>query len=401
MSGLWLYAWRGLSSDGAFCSGHMLGAGKVAIRRQLIGQQVQPFRVRIAGYLGAGYWRKQHLAAMTSQLASLLGAGLPLRESLHLLAQDHPRTGWRCLLRLLGAKIEQGQTLSQALADFPQVFPPLYCAMTALGELTGRLDCCCRSLAEHEIGRERLKKRVAAALRYPAVICLTATAVVGLMLIWVLPEFARLYAGLGAPLPASTRGLLMLAEHAGGYGLAGGVAAAMLYGAYRRACHYHPRWRRHIQMGLLYLPGLGALIRHHNIYLLFQTLAMTHPAGVPLDSGLAAAAHTVGHAGYRQAVWQLHQHIQQGYALHQAFYRHRLFPPHCHQLIKTGEFAGTLDEVFHQLARLHEQRTHQLTDALGQLVEPLLLLIVGGAVCGLVLVLYLPLLQLGEVMGRI
>jgi len=400
MSGAWLYAWQGVDPDGNASAGHLLGRNKMAVRKALIEHNLQPLNVRIVGYIGRGYWRKQQLAAMMAQLASVLGAGLPLRESLAVLAEDHPRAGWRCLLRLLSAKIEQGLTLSQALADFPHIFPPVYCAMMALGELTGRLDRCCHTLAEQEARLDRLTKSVLAALRYPLFILFMAAAVIGLMMMMVLPEFAGLYAQLDAPLPASTRRLLGLAEHAGGIGLTVLMFAIVLYGGYRRVRHRYTALRHHALMWLLYLPGLGALIRQHNLYLLFQSLAMTHPAGITLDNSLEVAAHTLSHPGYRQAVLGLRRHIQRGYDLHQAFYRHRLFPPHCHQLIKTGEFSGTLEQVFRQLSLMHEQRTQQLTDALAQMAEPLLLLILGGIVCALMMMLYLPLMQLGEVFGH-
>lgn len=399
MNGYWLYRWRGITDEGEMREGHLLAAGKMSVRQDLINQDVQPLTVRTIGYLSSGYWHDGRLMDLTSQLASLLEAGLPLRESLRLLADDHPRLGWRCLLRLLSAKIEQGHTLSLACSDFPVVFSPLYCGLLALGELTGRLDRCCRLLAEHELRLGQLKKKVRGALRYPAFICLTAAAVLTLMLTLILPEFARLYAGVNAPLPALTRGLMALAAAAGDHCLTALLGALPLYGGYRRVCYYHPRWRQRTQAALLYLPWLGRLVRHHNLHQLFQTLAITQQAGITLDNGLEMAVRTLHHPSFRHAAQLLQQHIRQGFALYQAFEGQRLFPPHCRHLIKTGEHTGTLDEVFQQLARLHEQQTYRLADGLAQLAEPLLLLIMGGLVCAMVIVLYLPLLQLGEVFG--
>jgi len=400
MTGYWLYRWRGITEEGDIREGHQLAASKMSVRQDLIGQDIQPLKVRTTGYLPAGYWQDGRLTDLTSQLAALLEAGLPLRESLRLLADDHPRTGWRCLLRLLSAKIEQGHTLSLACADFPVVFSPLYCGLLALGELTGRLDHCCRLLADHESRLGQLKKKVRGALRYPAFICLTAATVLTLMLTLILPEFARLYATINAPLPGPTRGLMALAATVGDHGVTALSATLLLFGGYRRTCYYHPRWRQRTQAALLYLPWLGRLVSHHNLHQLFQTLAITHEAGITLDNGLEMAVRTLNHPSYRQAAQQLQQHIRQGFALYQAFEQLRLFPPHCRQLIKTGEYTGTLDKVFQQLARLHEQHTYRLADGLAQLAEPLLLLLMGGLVCAMVIVLYLPLLQLGEVFGH-
>ena len=400
MSGYWFYGWSGVDAEGEPRAGEVLGSDKTSVKLQLIGQHIQPLTVRTKGYCSARYWRSGHLMDMTRQLASLLGAGLPLRESLHLLAEDHPRAGWRCLLRSLGAKIEQGHTLSLACGDFAAVFSPLYRAMLALGELTGRMDHCCRLLAEHEYRQQQLQKKVRGAMRYPIVICLTAALVLSLMLALILPEFARLYDGLNAPLPAPTRGLLTLSDAIGNHGFTWLLTALLLYGMYRRTGYYHPRLRQWLQTARLYLPWLGELIRQHNLHQFFQTLAITHQAGITLDNGLSMAAHTLDHTCYRQAALALQQQIKQGFALHQAVGQQKIFPAHCRHLIKTGEYTGTLDEVFAQLARLHEQQTFRLAETLAQLAEPLLLIITGAVVCALVLVLYLPILQLGEAFGQ-
>lgn len=400
MSGYWLYRWRGVDAQGELHEGELLGSDKTAVKLQLISRDLQPLTVRTKGYCSTGYWRDGQLMDMTRQLASLLGAGLPLRESLHLLAEDHPRAGWRCLLRSLSARIEQGHALSLACGDFAAVFSPLYCAMLALGELTGRLDHCCRLLAEHESRRQQLQKKVRGAMRYPMVICLTAAGVVTLMLTLILPEFAGLYAGMNAPLPAPTRGLLTLAAAIGNHGVTWLLIAVLLYGIYRRIGFYQPHLRQWLQAARLYLPWLGELMRQHNLHQLFQTLAITHQAGITLDNGLSTAARTLDNPCYRQAALALQQQIKQGFALHQALGQQRIFPAHCRHLIKTGEYSGTLDDVLAQLARLHEQKTYRLAEALAQLAEPLLLIMTGAVVCVLVLVLYLPLLQLGEVFGQ-
>ncbi|XBS70544.1 type II secretion system F family protein [Acerihabitans sp. KWT182] len=158
MKGYWLYRWRAVTAEGEMIEGHRLAYGKRAVLEELIKEDLQPLKLRAVAYLSSGYWRDGRLMDLTSQLASLLEAGLPLRESLRLLGDDHPRAGWRCLLRLLSAKIEQGHSLSLACAGFPGVFSPLYCGLLELGELTGRLDRCCRLLAEHESRQGKLKK---------------------------------------------------------------------------------------------------------------------------------------------------------------------------------------------------------------------------------------------------
>ncbi len=400
INGQWLFRWRGLSKTGEPCEGERIGTSRKAVCRLLVREGLQPFSVHLSGYLPASYWQRAALIELSLQLASLLGAGLPLRDSLHLLAEDHPGAGWRCVLASLAARIEQGQSLSIALTAFPQVFPATWPPMVTLGEMTGRLDQCFSQLADNEGNLQLLKQQVIQALRYPLFVCFTAVLVLVGMFTLVLPEFARLYQSAGAVLPGPTRALLTLAEVLERYGLLLLAMMSLLAMVYRRTLRQNPVWRQVTGRLLLRLPMLGRVIRHHNIYLLFRTLAMTHPAGITLDNGLALAAATASHQAYHLAIIEFMTHIRHGHAFSQALLNHKLFPPQCRLLIKTAEYAGTLDDIFGQLAGLHEQRTRQLARALTQWAEPLLLLIVGGMVCGLVFVLYLPLLDLGEVMGH-
>ncbi|TKI08769.1 protein transport protein HofC [Martelella alba] len=400
MSGYWLYRWQGICSKGKPHEGELLGTDKSSAGRYLISRDLQPLSIRPCAYLPQRYWRNARFTDMATQLASLLEAGMTLVEGLRLLADDNPCAGWRCLLRMLAERIEQGHPLSLACADFPRVFSPLHRALFALGELTGRLEHCCRLLAEHEGRRAALARKIRAALRYPLFISLSAMAVLVAMLIWVLPEFSRLYASLNAPLPAPTRGLLTLAADVTEHGLAI-LAAALLPGAITvRLWHHHPRWRRRVEAAILRCPWLGDMLRHHALHHLFHTLAVTHQAGITLDNGLEMAARALTPSCYAEAALQLHRHIRQGFALHLAFRRHPLFPAHCHQLIRTGEFTGTLDDVFERLAALHRQQACQSADGITRLAEPALMLLLGGLVCALVVILYLPLLQLGDAFGH-
>lgn len=356
----------------------------------------QPFRLRIHGWLPARYWQRRVLIDLTDRLASLLQTGLPLRESLTLLGAEYPRAGWRCLLAQIGADIERGVTLSRACAAWPQVFPPVWCAMFALGELTGRLDSCCAELAQSEARLWRLRQQVMRSLRYPLLVSMGAVAVLLLMLLMLLPAFARIYASAGVPPPPTAALLLRFAAHAGEQGLVYLAVALALYGVWRRLCHYHPRWRHRLRATALWLPLAGPLLRHHALHQLFQTLSMTYRAGIALDRALAVAARAVGHPRYRQAVLRCRQDLRRGKALHQTLAPTSLFPAHCRWLIRNGELTGTLDEVLSQLARLHGEQAREKAEQLAQLAEPALLLLTGA----MVVILYLPLLQLGEVFSQ-
>ncbi|MGP4141416.1 MAG: type II secretion system F family protein [Sodalis sp. (in: enterobacteria)] len=400
MSGCWLWRWQGLSAEGLPCRGEMIGRSRRDCGLRLVAQGNQPFRLRLYGWLPARYWQRRALIALTDRLASLLHAGLPPRESLKLLASEYPRAGWRCLLAQLGADIERGLSLSRACAAWPQVFPPVWCGMFALGELTGTLDSCCAELAKSEARLWHLRQQVIRSLRYPLLVCLGAAGVMLLMLLVLLPAFARIYTDAGAPLPPTAALLLRTAAHGREYGLAYLAGGLALYGAWRRLCHYHPRWRGRLRAALLWLPLAGPLLRHHALHQLFQTLSMSHSAGIALDRALAVAARAVGHPRYRQALLRCRRDLRRGKALHQALAPAALFPAHCRWLIRSGELTGTLDEVLAQLAQCHGEQARQKAERLAQLAEPALLPLAGAMVCGLMVILYVPLLQLGEVFSQ-
>lgn len=293
MSGCWLWRWQDLSAEGQLCRGEIIGHSRRDCGLRLVALGHQPFRLRIHGWLPARYWQRRALIDLTDRLASLLQTGLTLRESLTLLGAEYPRAGWRCLLAQIGADIERGGTLSRACAAWPQVFPPVWCAMFALGELTGRLDSCCAELAQSEARLWRLRQQVMRSLRYPLLVSMGAVGVLLLMLLMLLPAFARIYASAGVPLPPTAALLLRFAAHAGEQGLVYLAVALSLYGVWRRLCHYHPRWRHRLRATALWLPLAGPLLRHHALHQLFQTLSMTHRAGIALDRALAVAARAV------------------------------------------------------------------------------------------------------------
>ncbi|MBT9432383.1 type II secretion system F family protein [Candidatus Sodalis endolongispinus] len=391
MSGCWLWRWQGLSAEGQLCRGEVIGRSRRDCGLRLVALGHQPFRLRIHGWLPARYWQRRVLIDLTDRLASLLQTGLTL------LGAEYPRAGWRCLLAQIGADIERGVTLSRACAAWPQVFPPVWCAMFALGELTGRLDSCCAELVQSEARLWRLRQQVMRSLRYPLLVSMGA---VGVLLLMLLPAFARIYASAGVPLPSTAALLLRFAAHAGEQGLVYLAVALALYAVWRRLCHYHPRWRHRLRATALWLPLAGPLLRHHALHQLLQTLSMTHRAGIALDRALAVAARAEGHPRYRQAVLRCRQDLRRGKALHQTLAPTSLFPAHCRWLIRNGELTGTLDEVLSQLARLHGEQAREKAEQLAQLAEPALLLLTGAMVCGLVVILYLPLLQLGEVFSQ-
>lgn len=399
MKTLRLFLWQAIDPHGQLREGELMSGKKNEVSQWLIEQGLQPCQINSGKRISPGQWRGEPLIQFTRQLATLLQAGLPLVSGLQLLAAEHPSAAWRCLLREVSEQVRQGQPFSEVIAEQHAVFPLIYRQLIAIGELTGHLDECCLQLAQQQEAQQKLQKKVIKALRYPLFICPVALLVSILMLVMVLPEFAGVYQSFNAPLPWFTQGLLNFSTLLidSGPWLAA-ILVCMAY-TYLRRLHPQPQWRRREQAALLRLPLIAHLIKGGCLSQIFRILAMTQQAGLSLVDGLAAAALSVDNLFYRQAIDNIRQQISQGQTFHRALEQQALFPTLCQQLVRVGEESGSLDTLLGKLAAWHEQQTFELADTLAQTLEPLLMLVVGGIVGTLVIAMYLPIFQLGNVLG--
>ncbi|CAI1802164.1 protein transport protein HofC [Serratia proteamaculans] len=399
MKALRLFLWQAIDPQGQLRQGELMSSEKNRVSQWLIEQGLQPCQINSGKRIAPSQWRGEPLIQFTRQLATLLQAGLPLVSGLQLLATEHPSAAWRCLLREVGEQVQQGQPFSEVIAGQHAIFPLIYRQLIAIGELTGHLDECCLQLAQQQEAQQKLQKKVVKALRYPLFICAVALLVSILMLVMVLPEFAGVYQSFDAPLPWFTQGLLNLSTlliHGGPWLAA--ILGCTLF-AYFRRLHPQPHWRRREQAVLLRLPLIAQLIKGGCLSQIFRILAMTQQAGLTLIEGLNAAALSVDNLFYRQAIERVQQQIAQGQTFHNALGQQALFPTLCQQLVRVGEESGSLDTLLGKLALWHEQQTFELADTLAQTLEPILMLVVGGIVGTLVIAMYLPIFQLGNVLG--
>lgn len=394
-----LFFWQAIDAEGKICRGEVMSSEKSRVSQQLIEQGLQPCQIKHGKRIPSRQWRGDPLIHFTRQLATLLQAGLPLVSALQMLATEHPAAAWRCLLRQLGEQVRQGQPFSEAVAEQRAIFPQIYRQLIAIGELTGNLDRCCLQLAQQQESRQKLHSKVTRALRYPLFVCTLALLVSILMLVMVLPEFAGVYQSFDAPLPWFTQGLLHLSALLIGTGPYLALALGGLIFSYRRWLHPQPQWCRREQAIQLRLPLAARLIAGSALSQIFRILAMTQQAGLTLVDGLNAAALAMDNLFYRQALEQVQQRIAEGESFHHALSQQPLFPALCRQLVRVGEESGSLDSLLDKLAQWHERQTLELADTLAQTLEPLLMLVVGGIVGALVIAMYLPIFQLGNVLG--
>lgn len=389
-----LWYWRGLTEQGDPRQGTIWADNKITAMARIQRDGVHPLYLKRRDIRKA-QWRTHYNSELMQQLATLLQAGLTLTEGLTLLGEQHPSPQWQALLQDLAFQLAQGQSLSLAMQQWPEAFPPLYSAMIQAGEMTGKLDYCCFHLAQQQQAQRLLSQKVKKALRYPLIIlCLALFVVIG-MSGFVLPEFAAIYQTFNTPLPALTQAVMALSTAVQqGWPLI--VGFALLPFILRPILRQSPRWKMLRPRLLLALPVFCGLVRGQMLSQIYTVLALTQNAGVPFLQGLKSVEKTLTCPWWRQIIHQMSESVAHGSAIWQAMEKQTVFTPLCKQLVRTGEVSGSLDKMLENLARYHSEQTHQQADNLATLLEPVMLLVTGLIIGTLVVAMYLPIFHLGD-----
>lgn len=392
-----LWQWLGLDDSGELHEGLLWSVSRDAAVLCLLQQQCHPLKLKRRA-VRARLWSPEQSTPLLNQLATLLQAGLTLPEGLQLMAEQHPARQWQALLRSLSAALEEGETFSAALRQWPEVFPPLWQAMIRTGELTGKLDECCFRLAEQQKAQHELKMKVKKALRYPLIILSLTAAVVLAMIYLVLPEFAAIYQTFNTPLPALTRGVIagagIVKQCALPLMLVSGLAGALLL-----RLRSHDNWLRACQRLLLASPVIGPLVRGQRLSQIFTVLSLTQRAGIAFLQGLESVTETVVCPYWRDLLVRAQREITEGVPIFAALKASGEFPPLCIQLVRTGELSGALDSMLDNLAQYYSEQTQRQADGLAAVLEPLMLVVTGIIIGVLVVAMYLPIFHLGDAMG--
>ncbi|HGY9605657.1 TPA: protein transport protein HofC [Enterobacter roggenkampii] len=387
-----LWCWRALTKDGEPRSGTLWATDRKAVFTRLMRNDLHPLTLTRCAQRHR--WLPHHCGEMFHQLASLLQAGLTLSHSLQMLAEQHPLKPWQALLQSIADELSEGCPFSESLKKWPAVFSPLHVSMVKTGELTGKLEVCCRQLAQQQKAQQQLSAKVKKALRYPAIVLTLAVLVVLAMVTLVLPEFAAIYKTFNTPLPVLTQMVMGMAAFMQSYALALFVLLlAPLAVAW--ALRQNPRW----QCILLHTPVMGALAKGQKLGHVFTVLSLTQQAGIPFLQGLESAEETVESQYWQGMLRGVREDIEKGLPVWSSFQRAAIFTPLCVQLLRTGEMSGALDIMLANLARHHTEQTFQRAENLAALLEPVLLIVTGVIIGTLVVAMYLPIFHLGDAMS--
>ncbi len=342
--------------------------------------------------------RTVDLALVTRQLATLLAAGTPLEEALHAVAQQTTRSSVARILLGVRAKVMEGYSLADSLAQFPAAFPSLYRASVAAGEHAGQLDAVLERLADYTENAQNMQQKVTTALIYPILLTVISIAIVAGLLGYVVPQVVKVFDTMGQELPLLTRTLIAVSDAVKTFGpvvlVLLAVAAVVFARLYRRE-----GFRRRVDRALLRVPLLGTLIRGRHTAAFARTLSILAASGVPILTALRNAADVVGNLPMREAILETAERVREGAAISASLQRTGLFPPMTLHLIASGEGTGRLEQMLARAAEQQERETATLIGTTLSLFEPALILFMGAVVLVIVLAILLPIFQLNQLVG--
>lgn len=393
-----IYAWEGVNRKGRKVSGETSGHNPALIKALLRQQGISPGRVRkkFTGWPSlAAPVKPPEIALFTRQLATLLKAGIALLQALDIITEGVENRHMRALVQGLKQEIAAGSSLAAALQKQPRYFDELYCNLIAAGEQAGALEALLERVAIHLEKSQQLKAKIKKAMTYPITVLAVATVVSAILLIHVVPQFQSLFAGVDAPLPGFTLGVISLSEFIQQNGWVLMLAAGTGFVGLRKAYGSSTGFRYWLDASLLKAPVAGTLLKKSAVARYARTLSTTFAAGVPLVQALDSVAGATGNGLFKQAINRMRHDVSTGTQLNESMATSGLFPGMAIQMTAIGEESGTLDTMLEKVASHYEADVDNLVDNLTSLMEPLIMVVLGGIVGALVLAMYLPIFQLG------
>ena len=377
-------------------------AGSLALARAMLRKRsITPTRIKKKGVsinlLTQKTVTPMDVALFTRQLATMVKAGVPMLQSFDIATEGIDKNSLKQLIQTVKKDVEEGASLAEALHRHPKYFDDLYCSLVATGEQSGALDTLLDRIATYKEKTEALKAKVKKAMNYPIIVVLVSLVVTGILLVKVVPQFEEIFQGFGAELPAFTQLVIAISDgvQSSWYMLLIGCAAFGF--GLRTLLQKSQKSRDHRDKILLKLPIIGAIIDKSIIARLTRTLATTFSAGVSLTDALNSIAGVTGNAVYRDATESICKDVSGGQSLQKAMRNSGNFPNLAVQMVAVGEESGSLDTMLNKVASYYEEEVDNMVDGLTSMLEPLIMIVLGVLVGGLIIAMYLPIFELGSV----
>lgn len=391
------FLWEGKNKDGKIVRGEMRAASESVVQSTLRRQGVSNAKVKKVRFKSGGKVTEKDIALFTRQLATMMKSGVPLLQAFDIVGRGHSNPSVGKLLLDIKSDVETGSSLSQAFRKYPLYFDVLYCNLVSAGEQAGILDSLLDRLATYKEKILAIKGKIKSALFYPIAVLVVAFVITTVIMIFVIPAFKEVFKSFGADLPAPTLMVIAMSDYFVAYWwLIFGIIGGGLYG-------FFESWKRSekVQIAmdrfLLRLPIFGDIIRKAVIARWTRTLATMFAAGVPLVESLDSVGGAAGNYVYKLATKQIQGEVSTGTSLTNAMQNANVFPNMVTQMVAIGEESGALDSMLGKVADFFEQEVDDAVEAMSSLMEPIIMVVLGTLIGGMVVAMYLPIFKLGSV----
>jgi len=393
-----VFLWTGINTQGQPAQGELEASNAQRARAALRQQGVRVKRLRKKSKpLIPKRIKPKDISIATRQLATMLGAGIPIASSYAAIAKGSDHEKIQEVFKEIQTEVEAGTNLSLALNRYPRLFDDLYTNLVAVGERSGNLDNLMEKIASYMENHEEIKAKIKGAMFYPAAVIAVAFIVTTLLLLFVIPQFEDLFSSFGASLPALTTALIAISRGFRDHFLSifGGIIGSIVFlvFTYRRS----EKMQRGVDRLSLHMPIFGEILRKAAVSRYARTLATMFGSGVPLVESLNSVAGATGNSLYSDACSNIREAVSTGRSLSASMADTGLFPAMVIQMTTTGEESGAIEDMLNKVADFYEREVREAVDNMSKLIEPLLMVVLGGIVGTLVIGMYLPIFKMASV----
>lgn len=391
------FLWEGTDKKGKKVKGEIKAGGEAFVNATLRRQGVNVTKIKKqSGFQAKGKVTDKDVTLFTRQLATMMKAGVPLLQAFDIVGKGHHNPAVSRLLGDIKGDVETGSSLSQAFRKYPLYFDALFCNLVGAGEQAGILDSLLDRLATYKEKIQAIKSKIKSALFYPTSIIVVAFIITAVIMIFVIPAFKELFSSFGADLPAPTLMVMAMSDFFVAYWWA--IFGALFGGLW----FFFYTWKRSEQMQftmdrlMLKLPIFGELIRKATVARFSRTLSTMFAAGVPLVEALDSVAGASGNRVYFDATKKIQSEISTGTSLTVSMQNSGVFPNMVIQMVAIGEESGALDSMLSKVADFYEAEVDDAVEGLSSLMEPVIMVVLGVLIGGLVIAMYLPIFKMGQ-----
>lgn len=396
-----IFTYEGTDRRGAKVKGEIPGANAALVRAELRRQGITAKKVRkkAAPLFGTGKKKIKPLdiALFTRQMATMAKAGVPLVQSLEIIGEGIDHSGMKELILNIKSDVEAGNSFAGALKKYPLIFDDLYVSLIDSGEQSGALETMLDRVATYKEKTEALKQKIKKAMKYPITVIIVAAIVTVILLVKVVPVFDEMFKGFGAALPAPTQMVVNISEAVRSDGPLIFIIIVAAVVGFQQAKRRSKALSDQVDKLLLKLPIVGDITFKSTVARFSRTLATTFAAGVPLIDALESCAGATGNSVYREAVYKVRDEVATGIPLNTAMKDTGVFPALALQMTSIGEESGSLDAMLDKVATYYEEEVDNAVDGLTSMMEPMIMAFLGVVVGGLVIAMYLPIFQMGDI----